>query len=256
MTKKSNSYKEYEEHKRIALLLERDNNSRLIAFPSIPNKDGEYEWYKLGGNSAYYYKYIIAPRLGKKPPTIHPDTDLNHRFRDGVVLIHWKNSLTESLAKLKYKLNEESSLLIFDLHHTFTVDEIKKLKQLEKESRNNQSKLFRPKNADPSIYNIIIELSKIIPTKAQKIKPWLQTFYADSLNQDVLSIHIIYQSYANGRMEKKLAIQKLYACLDSLNATLSILSNNDSLDLTSQVRLGHLLANLELKLDRDAKNDH
>lgn len=251
----SSSYQIYERQKQLAMLLEKTNNSRLIAFPSIPNKAGEYEWYKLGGNSAYYYKYIIAPRLGKKSPTIHLDSDLNYRFKDGVVLIHWKSTLTDALAKLHYKLKEESNLLIFDLNHTFTIEEIKKLKQLEKTNQEKLSTLFRPKHADPSIYSIIIELSRIIPTKSQKIKPLFQTFYAPSLNQDLLALRRIYQSYANGRMEKQLAIQKFYTCLDNLNATLAILTDNNCLDLTSQSRLSRLLADLELKLDRSAKND-
>lgn len=244
----------YEQQKRIAILLEKTNNSHLIAFPSIPNKDGKHEWYKLGGNSAYYYKYIIAPRLGKKPPTIHPDTDLNYRFRDGVVLIHWKSTLTDALTKLHYEIKEESNLLIFNLNHTFAIEEIKKLKQLEKTNRENQNKLFRPKHADPSIYNIIIELSRIIPVKSQKIKPGFQTFYTPSLNQDLLTLRKVYQSYANGRLEKSSALQQLYSCVDSLSATLAILTDNNCLDITSQSRISRLLASLEVKLDKASKN--
>lgn len=92
------NYKHYYKTKRFAKILEEDNTSKLILFPSANGQKDE--WLKLGGNSALFYKYLIAPRLNKKPPTIRPDTDLQHRFKDGIISIHWKNQFIENLTKI------------------------------------------------------------------------------------------------------------------------------------------------------------
>ena len=60
-------YQKYYETKRIAMVMEENNNSKIIAIPSL-TKGAKDEWLKLGGNSAYFYKYLIAPRLHKNPP--------------------------------------------------------------------------------------------------------------------------------------------------------------------------------------------
>lgn len=79
-------HREYYNGKMIALSLEEKNNSRLILYPSLSGtKD---EWYKMGGQSALFYKYIVGPRL-KKKPVIRKDNDLRHRFKHGIVSVHW-----------------------------------------------------------------------------------------------------------------------------------------------------------------------
>ncbi|MBR2998462.1 hypothetical protein IKF34_01640 [Candidatus Saccharibacteria bacterium] len=94
------AYKQYFKTKQIAKIMEEDNNSKLIIFPSVETKGEKDEWLKIGGNSALFYKYLIAPRLGKKPPTIRPDTDLKHRFKDGIISVHWKNTFLNNLSKI------------------------------------------------------------------------------------------------------------------------------------------------------------
>ena len=90
-------YREYYNGKVIALALEDKNNSRLILYPSLSGtKD---EWYKMGGNSALFYKYIVGPRL-KKKPVIRKDNDLRHRFKHGIVAIHWGDKFMKDVALL------------------------------------------------------------------------------------------------------------------------------------------------------------
>ena len=120
------TYQEYYERKRIAMVMEGNNNSKIIAIPSL-NKNAKDEWLKLGGNSAYFYKYFVAPRLNKKPPTIHQDTDLNHRFKSSIIAVHWKDAFIKNMKSLKLEPIEESGLLIFQLNHKYTKAEIKKL---------------------------------------------------------------------------------------------------------------------------------
>lgn len=244
-----NIYKTYFATKQIAKLLEKTNNSRIIAFPSIPSKNGQIEWYKLGGNSAYYYKYIIAPRLGKKPPTIHSDTDLNHRFRDGIVAINNHELFVENLTKLGYREKRESGLTIFELNHIFTANEIRALKAREHEDKENLNKLFRPKNIAPEVYKIILELSKTIPTIT--LKKNLHDSYIPELNHIIISLNKTYHHYANGIIDTISAKSLLLSSADDLTAILSILSENDCLAITLQIRIGKLLMDFKSSVGRN-----
>lgn len=243
-------YRSYFTTKQIAKTLEITNNSRIIAFPSVPSKNGKIEWYKIGGNSAYFYKYIIAPRLNKKPPTIHPDTDLNHRFKDGVIAINNHQAFIDNLTKLGYKSHLESSLIIFDLNHIFSVNEIKSLKDREHEDKAKLNQLFRPQNSKPEVYRLIIELSRTIPTKAKNLKRGFHDDFAPGLNHAVINLCKSYHRYANGRMETSEAKELLLGFLDDLTAILSILSENDCLSITDQIRLGKLINDLKNNINR------
>lgn len=247
----SDPHKTYFANKQIAKLLEKSNNSRIIAFPSIPSKNGQIEWYKIGGNSAYFYKYIVAPRLGKKPPTIHPDTDLNHRFKDGIIAINNHGIFTDNLIKLGYKQLQESDLIVFELNHTFTVSEIKALKAREHEDKENLNKLFRPKNTCPETYNLILELSKTIPIKARNLKKGFHDDFAPELNHTIIVLNKTYHHFANNRLGIKAARQSLLNSADDLAAILSILSENDSLTITDQIRIGKLLADFKNSVERN-----
>ena len=244
-------YKTYFTTKQIAKVLEISNDSRIIAFPSVPNKNGQIEWYKIGGNSAYYYKYIVAPRLNKKPPTIHPDTDLNHRFKDGVIAINNHKAFIENLTRLGYKHQSESSLIIFDLNHTFSVSEIRSLKNRENADKTRLNKLFRPQYSKPEIYILIVELSKIIPVKAKNLKHGFHDDFAPELNHTVIELCKTYHRYANGRLDAKVAKQYLLGGIDDLTAILSVLSENDCLSITDRIRLGKLISKLKDNIDRN-----
>ena len=243
-------YRSYFTTKQIAKTLEITNNSRIIAFPSVPSKNGKIEWYKIGGNSAYFYKYIVAPRLNKKPPTIHPDTDLNHRFKDGVIAINNHQAFIDNLAKLGYEYRLESGLIIFNLNHAFSVNEIKSLKDREHEDKARLNQLFRPQNSKPEIYRLIIELSRTVPTKAKNLKRGFHEDFAPELNHAVIELCKVYHRYANGRINTLNAKTLLLGFLDDLTAVLSILSENNCLSIADQIRLGKLTSDLKNNINR------
>ena len=163
-------YKEYYDCKQVALTLEKMNNSRIIVFPSVASKGDKDEWFKIAGNSVYFYKYYVAPRLKRrKPPTVHPDTDMRCRSRNGVIFLHWKENILKTMEGLGYEMKEESGVMIFELDYKFSFDEIKALKKREKEDLEALNDLFRPKKVFPDLYGIILELSKTIPVKAKRL---------------------------------------------------------------------------------------
>lgn len=256
-------YKIYFTQKQIALLLEKINLSRIIVFPSVSKEPQQEqfqqlqqdqpqpEWYKIGGNSAYFYKYYVAPRLHKKPPTIHPDTDLNFRFKDGIISIHWIDQFIQKMASLGYAYKQESDLYIFELNHVFTFREVDALKKQERNDKQRLNSLFRPKHPHPNLYGIILELSKLIPAKAKKLKDGFHHDFAPELNHHVIAIAQYYCKYANGCIDKITAKTHLKSELSDLNATLLILAENNCLDTTSQYRIGRLLNDLSNNIERN-----
>ena len=245
------------------MLLEKTNLTRIIAFPSVTKKqpqasqhhkenqqEQQPEWYKLGGNSAYFYKYFIAPRLHKKPVTIRPDTDLNHRFKYGIVSIHWIDNFIKRMSSLGYTFKEESGLYIFDLNHTFTYREVEALKKQEQKDIQQANALLRPKHPEPSLYGIILELDKIIPAKAKKLKKGFHHDFAPELNHHLIAINKYYHGYANGNIDKPTAKSHLKTALDDLGSTLVILAENNCLDITSRLRIGRLLNDLNNSIER------
>ena len=249
------AYETYFKHKQIALSLEKINNSRLIVFPSVETKGQKDEWWKAGGNSAFIYKYYIRPQMHKTPPTIHPDTDLRYRFKDGFVSLHWKKTLVDNMAKIGYKAREEYGLLIFDLNRTFTMNELKSYRKAEQKDRDSLNQVFRPKQAHPDMYGIIIELSKTIPVKAIKIKDSFRRDFAPELNHSIATIIKTYHRYANQHIDKSTAYQIFSTATDDLDAILMLLCENDCLDVTSRLRIGRLLADFKTSLKRNFPNE-
>ena len=245
-------YQDYYERKRIAMVMEENNHSRIIAFASLASKGNKDEWLKLGGNSAYFYKYLIAPRLHKKSPTIHPDTDLNYRFKSGIIAIHWKNAFIKNLESLNLKPTTESGLLIFDLHHEFTASEIKKLKAKETEAKNKANQVLKPKTSIPELYQQLLILAQVLPNKIRKTDQYYRTSFGTRINDTVIKLFEEYIKLANGG-DKTIIKQNLLTCLNRLNAILIILNENHALDYSSSERLGSLIIDIRNTITRNIK---
>ena len=249
------AYEHYFELKQIALSLEKVNNSQLIAFPSVATQGAKDEWWKAGGNSAYIYKYYIRPQMHKTPPTIHPDTDLRHRFRDGYVSFHWKHTLIDNMAKLGFKPREEYGLLFFELNHTFSASDLKSYRKAEQKDKESLNQVFKPEKAHPDMYGIILELAKTIPAKAAQIKEPHHRDFAPELNHAIATIIKTYHRYANHHIDKDTAHQIINTTVDDLDAILMLLCENDWLNTTSQLRIGRLLADFKSNIKRNFQGE-
>lgn len=233
------------------MVMEENNNSKIIAFPSL-NKGAKDEWLKLGGNSAYFYKYLIAPRLHKKTPTIHPDTDLNYRFKSGIIAIHWKNTFISNMKSLNLEPTEESGLLIFNLPRRYTTAEIKKLRAKETEVRNKTNQLLRPKNTIPELYNQFLTLAQTLPNKIRKLDEHYRQAYGASLNDVLIKLFENYIELSEGGDKAKIR-QCFVTSINRLNAILIILNENHALDNSTAERLGTLIIDIKNCITRNLK---
>jgi len=244
-------YQEYYERKRIAMIMEENNNSRIIAIPSL-TKGAKDEWLKLGGNSAYFYKYLVAPRLNKKPPTIHQDTDLNYRFKSGIIAIHWKDAFIKNMQALNLELNEESGLLVFEMGRKFTTTEIKKLRLRETEAKNKTNQLLKPKTTTPELYNQFLILAQTLPNKVRKLDEYHRQVYGAKMNEILIRLFEDYIELSEGGDKDKIR-QRFILYIHRLNAILIILNENHALDYSTAERLGTLIIDIKNTITRNLK---
>lgn len=258
------AYQAYYERKRIAMIMEENNNSKLIVIPSVAKKGAPNEWLKIGGNSAYFYKYLIAPRLHKKTPTLHPDTDLNYRFKSGVIAIHWRDSFVKNLASLKLTPVEESGLLIFNLNHTFSSTEIKKLYAKENEAREKTNQILKPTHSIPELYNHLLTLAEILPNKIRKMNEFYRNYYGEPLNNSLIKLFELYieivsanpssNNLSSNNPPQSTIKNQLIIALNKINAILIILNENHALDYSTEQRLGILLLDIKNSISRNFKS--
>lgn len=83
-------YRRYEERKKIVVEAEKRNHTHLVLFLASDGENPEQEkkFYHMGGNSAIFYAYDIAPRIGRKDVSIRPDLDsTRQKFKKGITTI-------------------------------------------------------------------------------------------------------------------------------------------------------------------------
>lgn len=246
-------YKDYYKRKRIAIIMEESNNSAIILIPSIPNKDNQNEWLKIGGNSALFYKYLIAPRLNKKPPVLHPDTDLNCRFKNGIIAVHWQDIFIKNMTNLGFKYKIESELLIFNLKHKYSFAEIKKLRQKDTEEKNKTNQLLRPSHTIPDLYGLFLVLAQTLPNKIRKMDEYYRNSFGLTLNHTLTYIFELYIATVNNQIDKETAKQSFLKTINKMHAILIILNENHALDYSTEQRLGTLLQDINNTIEKHFK---
>ena len=140
----------YKEVKQKVKVMEQNNFARLIVF-----RDYRIPWFKAGGNSAIFYAFDLAGRIGKKNVNINVDKDGYATFHDGVVSFHGTKNLIENMRKAGYgdpKVISDGWILTFDLGHKYDKSEINTMKKVSKERERKFNELILPENAYPRVY--------------------------------------------------------------------------------------------------------
>ena len=247
----SEKYRKYYDAKIVAMKLEQVNESKLILFPSL-NENGQQEWYKMGGNSALFYKNVIGPRMGKKNIKIRKDSDMNHRFSDGIASVHWKQKFTENMIRLGYEKFEENELgmLFFDLGTKFSKDEIEGFRNKEKKDKNKLNHMILPKNDYPDLYGLFLQLAKLLPPKIKRLHPAYREMFQDEFIVNLVTISKDYTKMANGEMVKNVALNGILDAVDNLLALLAIIVENGLFEVAECARLGEILTDLKMTVKR------
>ena len=254
---RTEKYRKYYDAKIVAMKLEQVNDSKLILFPSVG--EGEVgEWYKMGGNSALFYKNIVGPRMGRKNIQIRRDADMNHRFRDGVVAVHWKQKFMEKMIKIGCEKFEENELgmLFFDLGMKYSKSEIEMYRDAEKLERDKLGQIIVPKNNYPDLYGIFLQLAKLVPPKVKRMHPAYREMFQKDLTVNLIMISKNYTKMANGDIDKKTALKNILDAVDNLLAVLAVVAENGLFGVAECARIGEILADLRAVTKRRLKDSN
>lgn len=242
------SYKIYYDGKMVAQKLEEDNYSRVIFFPSVTSTYFDPEWYKIGGNSALFYKYYLGPRMGKKP-RIMDDTDLRMRFRNGVVMINMQDKYIRDLEGSGCPIEKgEFGLIFVTLDKTFTKKEVEEMIELERIQRNKIQRMIVPKENLPDVYAPIRNLARTLPSKIKKMDGAYRDTFGRTALEAVCEMYRIYFRMGNGRMEKREGLLRLFEELDNVTAMLAVADENRIFNLSTRIRIGENLVDLKSAL--------
>ena len=241
-------YREYYNGKVIALALEDKNNSRIILFPSLSGKKDE--WYKMGGQSALFYKYVLGPRL-KKKPIIRKDNDLRHRFKHGIVAVHWGDRFMKDVALLGMRAKRiDYGIIVVEMERTYTAKEIEEMRNLEKSEQDKLIKMVMPEKNYPDLYGLIRQLARLLPPKIKKMDAVYREVIGSEMLEKLIKLVEIYFQMANGRMPVQEAHGELLRQIDNMTALIVIIDENQLIDLTTRTRIGEILVDIKLTIKR------
>lgn len=244
----SQRQKEYYNGKIIALSLEEKNNSKLILFPSLAGMDDE--WYKMGGKSALFYKYFVGPRL-KRKPVIRKDSDLRHRFRKGVVSVHWGERFIQDVQALGYKVQRlDYGIIVVQLDRVYSDKEIDEMLAKEREDGERVKRIVLPKENMPDLYGLIRELMRLLPPKIKKMDGAYRETLGNGLLYVVMDFTKVYFRMANGRMNRVEAREKMLGYMDDMAAYLTIVDEANLFDLVTRTRMGEILVDIRMTIKR------
>lgn len=244
-------YRRYYDAKIVAMKLEQVNNSKLILFPSVTEGEQE-EWYKMGGNSALFYKNVIGPRMGRKNIKIRQDNDMNHRFSGGITSVHWKRKFIENMVKLGYEKFEENELgmLFFDLETKFTKNEIEGFREREKKDKDRINQMIVPKNLYPDLYGLFLQLAKLLPPKIKRMHPAYREMFQGEFIVNLMAISKNYTKMANGEIAKTSALGGITEAADNLLALLAIIAENGLFGVAECAKIGEIIMDAKMTAKR------
>lgn len=244
-------YRQYYNAKVIALTLEDKNRSRLILFPSVSGMDDE--WYKMGGQSALFYKYVVGPRL-KKKPIIRKDTDIRHRFKHGIVTVHWGKKFISDVATIGLKAKRiDYGIIIVEMEREYTANEIMEMHKIERESADKVKKMIMPVNNYPDMYALMRQLVQILLPKIKKMDSVYREIFGTAMLDALMKLIKTYFRMANGRMNTEVAREEMLGRVDDMTGLLAIMDEGQLLDLVTRTRVGETLVEIKMAVLRRLK---
>lgn len=241
------STKEYFEVKKKVFDLEKMNNSMIYLFPST-GKPSE-GWYKIGGRSLLFYKFIIAPRIGRHTTT-RLDTDDQYVFSHGIGSARGATAIIPQVKELGYQAYiDKDKVIVIKLGKDFSRLEIENLMEQERISRGVVSNMVKPKYNFPKLAQSLRTLAGYLPQKVSLIEKPYQPVMIDQLFRPTMDMMKIYQEMANGRIEKADAKREMLRRVDDLEAMLVFMDAGGMLNATARARLGGNIIEIAHKIE-------
>lgn len=232
----------YKEIKEKVKRMEKANTSKMIVF-----RDYRVPWFKAGGNSAVFYAFDVAGRMGKRQVNLNADKDGHATFHDGIVSFHGTTNLLENMKKAGYekpRVINNGWILVFDLKHSYDKAELKAMKKASRERKRKLNELVLPENNYPQVYNDILALMKRIPPNIFKLNANQRQAFSQPTMEKLLELHSIYLDLANGRAKVLEAAKQMQEIVTWLTSLMKILLEARFWEMSVCAPIGQALADL------------
>lgn len=144
---------------------EQNNYTKLVVFSSGDN------WYKMGGNSALIYVYMVAPQIGVQPK-LRPDKDFYDRFVDGVVSVRDLNLLIAAFSGIGIKLERiDDDVAIFDLGRKVSKAELEAIRDVKEEHLEQVNQIVKVNAMYPAIVSVERRIARNMRSRMLKASP-------------------------------------------------------------------------------------
>ena len=236
--------------KAIVFEAEKNNRNYIIAYSY---KSG---WWRLGGTSALYYYYVLAPKIGHTTAKKTVDTDYYSKWPGGVVSFNGLQTLRDKLKKANVieDHKENDKLIYFKLSHPITEDTIKHLHELDAAAFNEANQLLVPRLAYPNFYAELRELAKTITETVRKLNPVDREIFGLSVAQYAERTKIDFILYVNGYLDAKTFFVGATKHLRYCQAWLKAVQDYELFDPVRTVRIARQIINLLDQLEKIQQN--
>lgn len=241
------SERAYFKNKGYVYELEKNNNSKIYLFPSMgKNID---MWYKVGGKSLLFYKYLLMERLGRNTTT-RTDRDTTYQFRYGIGSVRRGDLITKQCREIGLKAEMlDNGVIIIELGKNVSPREINELVEREKKEQKVLENILEPKHNYPALIGAIRNLSEYMPIKVQQMKAVTRDVVGSRLITPTIELFEIYQRLANGRIRKTDAKQEMLNRVDDIAGVISFIDNSQILELKARVRMGQNLLEVRHQIE-------
>lgn len=247
IARKKISVGEYFKIKEYVFGKEKGNLSKVYLFPSTGGN--EDDWYKVGGGSLLFYKFILAERLGRQVTT-RVDTDTQLVFKNGVGSVRRGSDIVPQAIKLGYKAEKlKNGVVVVDLGREFSRAEIKNFLEREKAERQIVENILKPKLNYPKVAMAIRVLAEYLSQKVEQIKKENRETIGRQLLEPAIELVKIYHRMANGHLDKVDAKREMLSRVDDIAAVIVFMDAGQILELKARTRLGENLLEVRHQIE-------
>ena len=239
---------EYRRIKRHVKEMEKGNNDRIIVVPSIKSNDG---FYKVFDFSALYYVYRLADRMGRSAKLMN-DNDRYSKMIHAASLVNIDKFIEQfkRLENPRIDLTEDG-IYIFTLKKPLTDAEVTQLRLIEETRREKLHNILKPKNMDPAVFQAILMVVRQVAPKVKKLERHDYYAIGEEMLHNLNLLLTIYFDYTNGVIKKDEAGRHLIMLVDSLFASLAILSEERVWDYSASAMIGENINEVRRLVFRD-----
>lgn len=222
--------------------MEKENNNRLIIFCSTQGLC------KIVGNSALFYTYEIAKRIGRKQVNLRIDDDFYAKSETGVVSVRLDENMKERLKSLSILYDTEEStdqIHIFNLPWKYSDAEIGRLKNLSKDLKEKINAVVTPKSPIPVLNFKLEELNQIIYFQMAKFQPLARETIGKLAFEKSNSMLLEYIKMSNGAQKESEAFLQIYQGAQFIKYQLKNIENLRLIDRQNICKIAEKLIEIE-----------